>query len=307
MKQEKFTIQKSLLWIVFSTLVVSGSIYTLFFCYQKFNRSKITDSHYQITSVLQMNHQTESLEGEYLAELMELSKDFPKNLHAFDTSAAEKKLLTSPLIREAKVKKVYPQTVFVEYEMREPIAILLDYENTALDLQKHIFPINPFFSPKKLPEIYLGLPEFGCNRIVDQRKGGSFDEPVENPYMDLALKIYRIFQRPEFKQNLCLRRIDVSNAFADSYGRREIVVKIEESLMFDEHFRKIVCTFPRTLRINSKEYNQQLYNFLSLSSQIKKDYASQIEVNDQTPDFIVFEERIVDLRIPKLAFVQDEL
>jgi len=304
--EAKFTFTRAVFWIVFSTVLVSGSVYTTYFCYQKFNRSRETDPHYQIGSVLQANTQSESIKCEYLAELMGLSVDKPSNLYVFDTDEAEKKIVESPLIRRAKVEKIFPSTVFVEYDLRQPIALLHDYENTAIDVEKYVFPLNPFFSPKDLPEIYVVLSPSGEEESLHEKKGAVWNEPIKNRYMDLALKLYSLLMAPEFKERIKLKRIDVSNAYAESYGRREIVVILEETFALDHKLRKITCVFPRILRLNSKDYEQQLGNYLVLSEQMVKDYQKQIALSNQVSDLIQFENRIIDLRISKLAFVQEE-
>lgn len=304
--QEKFSLTKSFLWIFLSTLVVSGSVYTTYFCYQKFNHSRETDPHYQIVSILQSTKKGEPLKCEYLAELMGLSVDKPENIYSFDLDQAEKDLLQSPLIESVSVKKIYPGTIFVDYAVREPVAFLGDYENIAMDANKYLFPVSPFFSPKKLPEVYLGLPPFGAKDDGTGREGGAFNSPLANKYIDLALSVFRVLERPEFRSCFWVKRIDVSKAFAESYGRREIVVTIEHDTTFDYHHRKISCIFPRILRLHAKEYLQQLYNYLSLSEQMMKDYERQITLSANAPDTLQFESRTVDLRIEKLAFVQED-
>src|SRR5206468_998734 len=96
----------------------------------------------------------------------------PKNLYALDLKEAAKALLSSPLIRNAKVKRLPPNTLYVEYEVRKPVCWLADYKNVAIDQEGYLLPGAPFYPPQQMPEIYLGLPSFGAAEDPVGRSGG---------------------------------------------------------------------------------------------------------------------------------------
>ena len=170
------------------------------------------------------------------AELMRISADRPVTSLSFDPAVAQKRLRYSPVIKEAKVKLIEPDTIYVDYTVRQPLAWLHDFENIALDEEGVPFPVSPFFSPKKLPEIYLGIRNFYWNR------------PLKEPRAELALTILQLLNR----LSLQVKRLDVSKAFLRSLGRREVILILEEQ------------GFTKALRLTPKNFAQELGNYLEL-------------------------------------------
>jgi cell division septal protein FtsQ len=161
---------------------------------------------------------------------MHISADRPVVAASFDVKAAEKRLLASPVIKEARVKIIEPDTVHVDYIVRQPLAWLYDFENVALDEEGYPFPVSPFFTPKKLPEVYLGVKGFYWNRPLGDRN------------MQLALTLLQLLNR----LNLQVRRVDASRAFHSSLGRREIVLILDEK------------GFTKALRLTPKNFAQEI-------------------------------------------------
>ena len=156
---KRISLSRALFWIFGSILVVNGAAVYLLrptFIFQKERR----DPKAFITAVVQTGPEKQALNTDYLAEVMDLSVDDPTPVKAFSIKAATQKLLESPVIQEASVQLVSPGIVYVDYTMRHPIALLRDFENVALDATGTLFPFSPFYSPKNLPEIYLGLEGF---------------------------------------------------------------------------------------------------------------------------------------------------
>jgi hypothetical protein len=230
----------------------------------------------------------EALKTAYLAEALGLSSDQPSSLYAFDLKKGAQQLKSSPLIANATVKRLAPSALYIDYEVRKPIAWAADFKNTAVDAEGYLFPVAPFFSPKQLPELYLGLSEFP-------------DWKVEGPHFQLALKILQLLEEVPWKEGLQIKRVDVSNAFAPSLGMREVVLFTEEELSFRNQDREIVCVFPKILRLAPKDYEQQLNNFFTLRRSMLEDYRKQLSMIDKGGRFAP---RIIDLRIPQLAFVE---
>ncbi len=299
-----WTMRKALFYLIGSTCVTLISSVTGYSLWLKSKRSRVSDPSYMISALIQTGPEKEALKTEYLAELLDLSVDYPTNLFAFNIKKGEKNLLSSPLIAEAHVKRFPPNGLYIDYEVRKPIARLGDYRNTAIDKNGYIFPLAPFFSPKELPEIYLGIPAFGEGEDSMGRRGGVWQEPLQNPYLDLAFGVLRFLEGSSWKEGLRIKRIDVSNAFAPSLGSREIVLFTEEDLLFHRGEEVVCCVFPKMLRLSPKEFTQQMNNFLMLRKNMIEDYRNQLSSAD-LPHSGRFSSRIVDLRIPHLAFVQN--
>ncbi|MBU6383256.1 MAG: FtsQ-type POTRA domain-containing protein [Verrucomicrobia bacterium] len=256
--------------------------------WNKLRHERLRSEKYQIRAIIQTGPEKEALKTLYLAELLGLSSDQPQQLYALNVQQAEKALKSSPLIADAKVKRMPPSTLYIDYEVRKPVAWLADFKNTAVDAKGHVFPVAPFLSPKRMPEIYLGSPSIEGWR-------------VEGPAFSLAMEIFQFLEKAPWTEGLIIQRIDVSNAFAPSLGMREVVVITEEEVTLRKGAGELVCVFPKILRLAPKDYQQQLGHFFSLRRSMMEDYKRQlatIQVGGR------FAPRIIDLRIPQLAFVE---
>ena len=278
------------------TLVLSLGGY---FLWTYHHQKQLTDGRYQILNIVQTGPEKEALTTAYLAELLNLSIDKPVSLYAFDCKKGEKQLALSPLIAKGNIKKHFDHSIYIDYTVRKTIARLADYKNIGIDKEGYLFPIAPFFSPKEIPEIYLGLPSFGASEDSFGRKGGGWLIPVQNRFFTLAMEVLTFLEEAPWREGFRVKRIDVSNAFAPSLGQREIVLTTEEEIFFKEG---IVCVFPKLLRLAPKDYPQQLKSFCALRRNMEADYKKQLASVTQSTRFTP---RIVDLRIPHLAFVDN--
>lgn len=298
--KDRLSVGQALLRIFLITLLFSGSSLGFYYIYHKMRKSKSQDARYNITTIVQTGPQKEALKSLYLAELLELSSDKPCNLLNFDVKAGEQKLMLSPLIKEATIKKYEPCTIYIDYKIRQPLAWLADYENTAIDNDGYIFPIYPFLTPKELPEIFLGLPPFAEQAFG--REGGRWQIALTDREAILALDILQLLRN----QQICkfkIVRLDSSNAFSPKLGKREIVVEIENELLVKKEGKETLCVFPVFLRLSVKNFRQELGNFLVLNQKMMNDYADQIKGINFDLGIVRFKAKILDFRIPGVAYI----
>jgi len=252
-KQSKLPLGRAIIVILLSTLLISGSAGLGMLYYQQIRELRTRDSKYQITSIVQTGPEQNQLKTDTIAKIMELESE---NLYLFSASEARENLLRSPFVKEAKVKKVPPGTIYVDYVLRKPIAILGDFSNTLLDEEAVSFPKTPFFDQESYPEIILGLNEL------------KWGEEIRGRRLGLALQLYRELSSSS------LTLIDVSRAFAPSYGDRQIVVGLGSHI----------------LRLSTKNYRQELQNYRRLMSYFEDHSEFQKDL-------------VIDLRIPQLGFI----
>lgn len=262
---------QSFLWIVGSSLLISGAAYR----YLHKKPAKVESPLQQISYIVQTGLQKEALHADYLAELLGLSSDSPTLFSDFDEESAQKMLLSSFVIKEASVKKIVPNMVYIDYSVRKPMGWIGDFVNTAIDQDGYVFPVSPFFSPKKLPEFYLG--KEGLNEAFDG-KDPTFSIPLRGRYIELAYKVLDLFHAQE-NEFFTIKRIDVSQAFYPTLGKRGITVLIENkgnSLHF--------------LRMSTAHVAKEVANYLSLRPHLEETDLDKSQ-------------RVIDLRLPQLAFI----
>ncbi|MEL7431869.1 MAG: hypothetical protein AAGI90_04985 [Chlamydiota bacterium] len=287
-----------------ATLFIVGSVFCtlglgLFFQKKVFDlrKKRALSSKYSITKILQTGSQKNALSSNYLAERLGLSKNCPQNLQQYSVTKSLEALKKSPLIREAHLSKKWPNALYIDYEVREPVVKIVDFHNTVMDEERYLFPWQPYFPAKNLTEVYLGLEGFSSEKTGE--RWACFEKPLGAKEAFLALDIFHLLQ--EKGGSFFVKRIDVSRAFAKSFGKQEIVLLIEESLSLG----KRRYFFPKILRFSRKNFAKQLGNFLVLREKMLQDYKTQLQGQKSSSLSKVFEEQVLDFRIDELAFIQE--
>ncbi len=308
MKSKKKSVQlpltHALAWIVASTFLISGVSYPVFKHYLKNRQSHALNPKTFINSIVQTGPQREALKTEYLAELLGISSDRPRSILTFGLEKAKQRLLKSPLISQAEIKLIKPNALYVDYTVRQPIAWLEDYVNVVLDKDGYPLPFSPFFSPKNLPSIYFGLSSFGMPTADSDRPTAQWGIPLKGKYVELAFDILAIITDPKVSDLFSVKRIDVSNAFAESYGTREVVIITEDSILRNIDGREVQFCLPRILRLSTKNYAQELGNYLKLREQLLEEEKKILPIPEKPASIARIEEKIIDFRIQKLAFIE---
>ncbi|MCB1072564.1 MAG: hypothetical protein KDK96_05605 [Chlamydiia bacterium] len=218
--------------VFFALLCIGAFYYTL----SHFEQRKPAKT--PIKVIAQTGPIKEGLKTDYLAEILDLSIDNPQHL---SVEEVEKVLEKSPLIKKVSASYLNSETLYIDYTLRNPVFALIDLENTALDLEGHLFPLNPYFTPKKLPELYLGLKE-----II------SFEKSLSGKEMALATHLYHLLKEE-------IKRIDLSHINESSLGKREIVVILE-----------LPNGAKHILRLSTKRYQEELLDYQSLKTAVQE-------------------------------------
>lgn len=291
--KKKLTLLQSLLWIFFSAIAVNALAYAGITGFLFWKKMRGIDHRVPIRAIVQTGPQKEAIKTTYLAEVLGLSDDRPVLSSDFDLKEAEKKLEASPVICEALVKIQEPGILYIDYTTRQPIAFLLDYENVALDKEGYPFPVSPFFTPKKLPEIYLGMEE-----------ELQWNQPITGEKIELAFALLEIINGPIVGDLFNVKRIDVSNAFEMSYGRREIVLFTQDEIYNTYKGKEVRFVIPRILRLPTKKYAQELGNYLKFREQRLEKESHEL-VAQEGQSVVQCPTVTIDLRIPQLAFIDE--
>lgn len=291
--------KQALAWLLGLTLLISGTAALALLFYRHVQGQYANDETYRIVAIVQATPSKESIKTVYLSELLGLSVDRPENLYRFNSVEARRKLLGSALIKEAKVKKIRPGMIYVDYQLRTPIAFLIDYTNTAIDENWVPLPFKPFFTPKKLPEIYLGIANHDEESPLS---GGEWGMRLEGDRVTLAKEVLAHLNQNYLSDKTHLRRIDVSNAFSSSYGQRQIVVILEEEVMRGDGDKSVLIRFPRILRLSTENYEQGLANYFALQPTLLNKL-SDLSADNQSA-VVNMPATIIDLRLNHLGYLR---
>jgi len=286
----KIPLPKALLTIAVSTCLIFGSCFFSFLYYKHLKDKRRSDPSFQIVAVVQTSADAEGLKTAYLTELLDLSVDRPQNIFSFNTQEAKQKLMSVPFIKMAHITKIRPGTLHVDYTLRKPIAYYADYLNTAIDAEGILFPFKPFFTPKNLPEIITGediSPDIWGKKITGEK-------------IDLAFSVLALTAQNS-DDKMSVRRIDVSNAFASSNGKRQIVITLEDRIIRVIDGDAVLCVYPRVLRLSTENYKQQMTNYTTLRSYLREqDRVNPLSIKGKVQQA---KPTIIDLRLSDLAFI----
>jgi len=266
MKEKKIIpFKRALTYIGISCVATIILFFSLLKIWTNHKIERWQNPHYIVDRLIQTGPDKGALPTAYLCEMMGLSKDKPLHLDLIDLKSLEAKLYASPVIERVEMKKIYPSSLYLDYTVRRPIAMVIDFENTATDDSGHLFPLFPYFTPKRLTQIYFG-----------DLSPSSYS--VENhPKFSLVKSLFHLIQYAKAFQHSFIERIDVSLAYHPSLGRREIVI-----ILRNNHQRHL-------LRLPSKGYSKQLGNYINLSHKLNSSLHT---------------DWVIDLRLPSLAYLE---
>lgn len=282
MTQKQYPLRNGIRFILLITLVISGLPWAVWVGYGLYLEWRAKDPANHIVAIVQKSSEPGILKNDFLAEVLGLSYDNPNNLYGFNTPSAEKRLMHSPVIKSAKVKKIPPGTIYVDYQPRKPIAFLGDQTNTALDEEGIPFPFKPYFTPKKLPIIFIGLAQ-------TDHYPADWGKPILSPHMHIALKLLKNITQVIKNKGYKLIALDLSNYTASSFGQREIVIILENQFQTSENETQMVPAKPLYVRLNAENYGLAFGNFLELDKLLKSR-------SEKLP-------KVVDLRVPHYAYL----
>ncbi len=164
-------------------------------------------------------------------------------IKTLDHNSIQKKLLEFPVFQSILSDVTEQGDLVVSYQLRKPLFRVHDYNNCGLDQQGYIIPLAPFYSPKNLPKIYLGLKTLSWSRV---------DE------IDKACQVLNFFNQKS-QEVFKVAMIDISTLQDPRVYRREVIVTL------------IVRDQTHYLRINSLFIEKALQRYVRLFEEPKLD------------------------------------
>jgi len=273
MKKKSYV--KSLFFLVIGSLIVIGGSFRGYHYFHNSQALIRNSKLYLINGIFQTCPQKEAVSTAQLAEMLQLSLNLPTHLLDFDEKEAKKRLLNFPIFKTVEVSKKKPSHIFIDYTIRTPLMIVKDYHDALIDEEGVVFPYKPFFSEKLLPKCYIGL---GQDQLGNEKK-------------KLAIEVLKISQKYLKSLGFQIHLIDVSQAFLDSYSKKEIVLTINQSYQG--------VNFDYYLRLASIDLDKQFSNFLVLSKELQKQQKLWIKLNGQKSP----KGKVIDLRLDGMALI----
>jgi hypothetical protein len=226
----KLPFLNKLLIIVGSCCMISLPTYLYLFGQKKLASTKLT-------TLIQKTPTMQALSPRFFSNYLGLN---PKGkniaIKRLDIQKINKKLKAFPIFKSIHAEFTKEGELEVNYHLRSPQYTLKDFSNCGVDEEGYLFPLAPFYTPKKLTQIYLGLQDLNFSK---------------KHYVLLANQIIEFFNLNKLDQ-LSIALIDLSKMNSNLKSHQEVIVTIE--FLDKKHY----------LRIHPQNMDKALTRYVSL-------------------------------------------
>ena len=163
-----------------------------------------------------------------LSELLDVQAEKPCSIFELDLNVAQQRLLSCSAIAHARVWRLLPGTLGVEYALRPPVATIAGLKNVGIDRYGTLFFLFPFYAPKRLPA--LVLPIQPAKELLEAQRAIRLAK--ETP---IALRLLEGIQEVVSPRHIIVESIDLVHLGEHNVFRREVVVVFSSLLSKDKH------------------------------------------------------------------------
>lgn len=218
--------------VLFVSLLFWGAVFSAW-GWQKVQQSRrVKNEHFVLRRIAARSKTVDRIPLSLLCSLCELREGMPLfSLHPSDVLS---RLRACPAFSYARVWRLLPGTLGIEYALRVPVGFLGGFKNVAFDEKGNLFFLLPFFPPKKLPQI-----------ILDLQRPPSFDklqeEVSQSHEMKVALRMLPVLKAFAARRKMALECIDLSKRNHPNIFRREIIFAFSPQLSKEKDFLYVRC------------------------------------------------------------------
>lgn len=151
-----------------------------------------------------------------LQKQLALTEEERQDLGKIRIKEVRRRLLEASAIRTGSIKKLYPDTLVVEYALRKPMFCIGDISNFAVDEDGVVFALSPYFPALTLPILYMPLQ----GSLTKEGLSALFEKELL-----LFKKLVRVAQRLG-GLGFFVKEIDACQAHAPGVFYREILVRV---------------------------------------------------------------------------------
>lgn len=179
-------------------------------------------------------------------------------LSKLDEKKIEQKLKEFPIFEKIQAHIIRTGELEIAYDLKKTQFLLADFTNLAIDPKGFIFPLKPFFPPKKIPQVYLGIQKVDWkikNNIKKALEIQAFleqilDDGIEIELIDLAKQEHPVASLKQIvvtlnyqgiKHYLRLSPDHLEKAllrYLALYKEKDLTEFVSQSLVFDARFKK---------------------------------------------------------------------
>lgn len=225
--EQNRTVLRELTRIVVFSACLWGAFGAAWWWHHRQHQARQSDERFLIKRLAVRPVTADRLPLSVLSELLEVDGQKPLSLFAISTDQARCRLMRCPALADARVWKLLPGTLGVEYMLRTPVATLAGLKNVGIDEDGKLFFLFPLYAPKRLPTLVLPL------KPVKTLSEGQ--KAVRNLHETaIALKLLERLNEIGGPRHMVVDSIDVTNMPHPNVFRREVVVVVSSLFSKDQ-------------------------------------------------------------------------
>jgi hypothetical protein len=236
----------SLLGALLKIAVVScclwGAFFTAWWWHHRQQEIRKNDTRFTVKRVAARPVTQDRLPIGVLTELLHLDTESNISLFALQPQETRERLLSCPAVESAKVWRLLPGTLGIEYALRTPVATIAGFKNVGIDASAIAFFLFPYYAPKRLPAIVVPIGDLSTLTDV-QRRIRRIKETA------IALRLIEIITPIAHRHHLAVDLVDLSHFHQQSVFRREVIIAFTPLLSKDERLY---------VRVHSKKLTSKL-------------------------------------------------
>jgi hypothetical protein len=236
-EEERTSLLSALFKIIGVSCCLWGAFFAAWWWHYHQQEARKGDSLFLVKRVAARPTTQDRLPVGVLSEILNLTCNSSVSLFTLEPSEAQKQLLRCPAFAKAKVWRLLPGTLGVEYALRTPVATLGGLKNVGIDGTATVFFLFPYYAPKRLPVIVLPIDDLKTLREV-QRRVRRIKET------GIALKLLEKITPMAASHHLTVDRVDLTPFHQQNIFRREVVLAFTSPLSNETRLY---------VRINSKK------------------------------------------------------
>lgn len=208
--------------VLFVSLLFWGAILGTYSFQKMQNQRRIHDEKLTLKKIAARSRTVDKVPLYWLASCCSVTRGDP--LFSIDPQVVKERILSCKSFSDAKVWRLLPSTLGIEYTLRNPVGFLAGFRNVCFDEKGVLFFLIPYFSPKKLPKVVLPL---------ERSEQGSLDELQRKVdacrEKDIAIQLIPIISSVASSYKMAVETIDLSLKNHPNIFRREIILVFSRS------------------------------------------------------------------------------
>lgn len=153
-----------------------------------------------------------------LQSLLNLSLEEKADLSTVKLQPLEQRLLVCPALELVRMRKLAPNTLVVDYVLKEPLFRLGGYDNLAIDRKGSTFPVEPYFPSLILPKLLV--PENSLSFIASHFEIFLLCLTIHDALHDMGLPLIEMDVRQSMALGLFRREVRLC------CGKGEVMVRL---------------------------------------------------------------------------------